>query len=547
MWIATVGGLDWPHSHDIVEQKRSLLDMLSKLKDAHFNTIIFQVRGRGDVMYRSPREPWSDQLTGTLGKDPGWDPLSFVVEQAHHRGFEVHAWFNTFLLKNGKAKPPDSVPRHLLFQHPEWAKLVENDWWLDPGLPAVRQFLIASAMDIVRRYDVDGIQFDFIRYPGKLFPDDASYRRYGQGLPREDWRRNNINQFVRTFHDSAMAVRPMLKIGATPIGIYTNVTRNGGWQGYYDLYQDSRGWLRNRTMDYLAPQVYWSLGDKPGNPDFSALTRDWAEHSFGREVWIGIGAYKPEVHKELPELIDSVRSAGAEGVAYFRYEHISDALDLGSRYRTLANIPPMNWKDSIPPNPPRNLTVRNAAEGIIELRWDAPSAAVDRDTARYYDIYRSQHAPIVSDEAENLRSITTTGANSFVDTIGRGMAAEYYYAVSALDKGNNESPLATVARVLAPEIVSMSRAFELRNRLGSQVQTSSSDLFLVQYEIGESAPVVMKILDESNREVVSVVDAVQPPGRYVAAADLSNLRKGTYACLLVAGSYTSRKSFVLNH
>jgi uncharacterized lipoprotein YddW (UPF0748 family) len=546
VWIATVGGLDWPKSHDPTEQRRSLLEMIVKLKASHFNTIFFQIRGRGDVMYDSPFEPWSDQLTGTLGRNPGWDPLGFMLEEAHKRGMEIHAWFNTFLLKTGRSKPPESSPRHLLLHHPEWSHLVEGDWWLDPGIPAVREYLVDVGMDIVRRYDIDGFQFDFVRYPGRAFPDDAAYKRYGHGASREDWRRTNINRFIEAFYDSAIAVKPMLKVGSTPIGIYTNVTKSGGWQGYYDLFQDSRGWLRHKSLDYLAPQIYWSLGDKPGNPDFAALTRDWVRDSYGREITIGVGAYKPEVHRELPELIDSSRSAGAGGDAFFRYEHIADILGLGGRYRYPADIPPMMWKDSLPPNAPRNFAVHTITDGIVRLQWDAPLRAEDGDTARYYNVYRSMRRPIDIENAENLLTITSTSSTMCTDTISHAMAAQYYYAVSAFDKGNNESLPTREAAIIIPEIASLSKQYAVAFKLGEQMKSSASNLVFLQYQIGQASPVLLKILDASNREVLNVVDAVQQPGRYVAAAEISKLKRGTYSFLLVAGEYSARKELDIN-
>ena len=157
VWITTVNGLDWPKSTDPAEQQRSLREMVMKLHSAHFNTIFFQVRGRGDALYRSSLEPWSDILTGTLGKDPGWDPLQFVIDEAHARAMEVHAWFNTFYVRSGKGEIPPSKPRHVALEHPDWVQTVDGQSWLDPGLPAVRNFLLRVGMEIVRNYDVDGV------------------------------------------------------------------------------------------------------------------------------------------------------------------------------------------------------------------------------------------------------------------------------------------------------------------------------------------------------------------------------------------------------
>ncbi len=547
VWVTTIGGLDWPTTFDTAQQKRSLQQIVMNLKAARFNTIFFQARGRGDAMYKSRTEPWSDQLTGTLGKDPGWDPLAFIIREAHEQGMEVHAWFNAFLTRTGKSKPPESNPQHIILRHPEWFHLIENEWWLDPGIPAVRNYLVEIGMEIVRRYDIDGIHFDFIRYPGKPFPDESTYKRYGKKLSKEDWRRENINQFVRSFYDSATAVKPMLKIGSAPIGIYTNLPRASGLQGYYELFQDSREWLREGKHDYVAPQVYWQLGGKSGNPDFGLLARDWSTHSFGRHVYLGIGAYKPEVHEQIPELIDTSRCAGAAGNSFFRYEHIANMLEVGMRYRYPANIPPMPWKDSIPPNPPQNLVVRSSTGGIFNLQWDKPTRAVDGDYARYYNIYRSSRSPVNVLAPENLLTITTSAATMYSDTIVHPAAAQYYYAVSSFDKGNNESAPTRERAALIPEIAELAKRYELEFKLGEQYPGSANGIVFIPYEIKRQSPVLLKILDMANNEVMNIVDSVQEAGRYIAATNVSNLKKGNYTCLLVAGEYSQKRDFIVGN
>ena len=417
VWITTVNGLDWPKSTDPAEQQRSLREMIVKLHGAHFNTIFFQVRGRGDALYRSSLEPWSDILTGALGKDPGWDPLQFVIDEAHARAMEVHAWFNTLYVRSGKGEIPVSKPRHVALEHPDWVQNVEGQSWLDPGLPAVRNFLVKVGMEIVRRYDVDGVQFDFARYPGTQYPDEKTYKRYGNGTPKDDWRRENITKFIRAFYDSATALKPAIKIGSAPIGIYTNIGTTKGLQGYSDLYQDSRAWLRERVQDYVVPQVYWSLGDQRADPDFSIVAKDWSEHSFGRHVYVGIGAYKADVHQQIPALIDVSRSLGVSGNSFFRYENIADALDVGARYRYPANIPPMLWKDSEPPNAPANLAVENVRDGIFRLQWTPPSRARDGDAAAYYNVYRSLHPPVDIGNAANLLAVLPSITPEYLDTI----------------------------------------------------------------------------------------------------------------------------------
>ena len=545
VWITTVNGLDWPKSTDPAEQQRSLREMVMKLHSAHFNTIFFQVRGRGDALYRSSLEPWSDILTGTLGKDPGWDPLQFVIDEAHARAMEVHAWFNTFYVRSGKGEIPPSKPRHVALEHPDWVQTVDGQSWLDPGLPAVRNFLLRVGMEIVRNYDVDGVQFDFARYPGIAYPDEKTYKKYGNGTPKDDWRRENVTKFIRAFYDSAAAARPAVKIGSAPIGIYTNVGSAKGLQGYSDLYQDSRAWLREFLQDYIVPQVYWSLGDQRADPDFSVVAKDWSEHSYGRHVYVGIGAYKPDVHQQMPALIDASRSLGVRGNSFFRYENIADALDMGARYRTPANVPPMPWKNARPPGAPTDLAVENVRDGIFHLLWAPPSGA--GAAPAYYNVYRSLRHPVDIDNASNLLAILPARATEYLDTIAQAHSPKYYYAVSALDRGNNESLSTSERSVIIPEIAAVAKSFELQFGLGNYYPDPASSVVFFRYTVAATAPVFLKILDESNQEVATVVDAVQGPGNYIAAADLSALKNGRYTYMLIAGNEKQKKALTLKN
>jgi len=545
VWIATVAGLDWPKSYDPVDQQRSLREMADKLHSAHFNTIFFQVRGRADAMYRSEYEPWAQQLTGTHGKDPGWDPLAFIIQESHDRGMEIHAWFNTFLVKNGNSRPPESQPRHVILSHPEWVHLVKGEWWIDPGIPEARNYTVDVALDLVRKYDIDGVHFDFIRYPGDQFPDQTTYQLYGTGQSRGDWRRDNVNKFVRLFYDEAVKIKPMLKVGSAPIGIYDRESGEIGLHSYDQLFQDSRRWLRDAKHDYLTPQVYWSLGRKPGNPDFGALARDWSRHSYGRHVYLGIAAYKQDVFHEIPELIDTSRFYGVTGNSFFRYEHISKMLDVGMRYRCLANVPPMRWKDSLPPNPPAGLKVTDDGDGIFQLEWRPPSNARDGDGAKLYDIYRSIQHPVNIDDPKNLIAIILSNTSLYTDTIRHPIAVKYFYAVTALDKGNNESLPTNEGAIVVPEIVQLSKRFSDELKLRQSYPEPASDFVYFSYALKGSSPVWIEILDGSNREVTRVVDAIQSQGEYVAGANISNLKEGVYTYQLIAGNTTMRRSMTV--
>ena len=545
VWITTVNGLDWPKTTDVMEQRRSLREIIQRLYEAGFNTVFFQVRGRADAYYRSRYEPWAQPLTGRQGADPGWDPLQFVLEEAHERGMEVHAWFNTFLIRSGKSSPFKEMFMPSRLQ--QWKKRIDNDWWFDPGIPEVRAYTLDVALDIVRQYDIDGIQFDYMRYPGSAFPDAETFRWFGKGSTKEDWRRENINKFVKAVYDSVMKIKPMLKVGSAPIGVYMNTKEIRGLQSYSELFQDSRAWLSRRTQDYLAPQLYWSLGTKPGNPDFATVALEWSEHSYGRHLYFGVGAFKPEVHGQLADLIDASRKVGADGNAFFRYESISDALDLGGRYKFPALIPPMPWKDHQPPNPPTALHVDNPTDDIFALRWTKPSLAFDGDPAMKFVIYRSASSPVDVDRSSNILALIPASRFEYSDTILHVRATKYYYAVSALDRGNNESTPSVERGVVVPALAALARQFQARSRMGNPYRSPHSSIMFFPYELSTKAPVFVKVLDGANAEVATVVDAQQAAGMHVAAADLSRLRPGTYSLLFITGETTEKTTLQIGN
>ena len=363
VWVTTAAGLDWPKSLVRSEQQSSLKTIVEDLHAAHFNTILFQVRPRGDAYYRSTYEPWAENLTGTLGKDPGWDPLGFLVKEAHEVGMEVHAWFNVYKIR-GPSPVGSSVPLHPARRFPAWVHDVDGEGWIDPGVPQVRDYLVRVAIDLVKHYDIDGINFDFIRYPGREFPDDETYFRYGHGMNRGEWRRSNIDKFVSAFYDSAMKVKPMLKVGSAPLGVFSVGVGDNAWGAFHSYYQDSQGWLAKGKQDYVIPQLYWDFGSTKDDPDFAELLRSWRLGCGDKQMWAGIGAYKPEVMRELDAQVDSARAVGADGEAFFRYEFIKGGSALRGRYSTLANIPPMLWKDGIPPSPPSDLAVTEIRSNI---------------------------------------------------------------------------------------------------------------------------------------------------------------------------------------
>ena len=318
-WVATVYNIDWPSKPGLSagEQQAELRTMFDRAKSIGLNAILFQVRPTGDAVYSSKIEPWSGFISGSQGVDPGYDPLEFAVREAHARGLELHAWFNPFRAAT-KVEGP-FAKNHVVRTHPEWVRRHGSLLWIDPGEPGAREYVLSIVLDVVRRYAVDGVHIDdyFYPYPAKGvkdFADDSSWQRHGAatGLSRGDWRRDNINRFVGTLYKEVKAVKPKVKIGISPFGIYrpgVPATIEAGLDAYGSLYCDPKVWLERGWCDYLAPQLYWSI--EPAKQSFPVLLDWWrAQSKPGCSIWPGIatgriGSARPA--KEIAEQIKLTR------------------------------------------------------------------------------------------------------------------------------------------------------------------------------------------------------------------------------------------------
>ena len=300
VWVATVNNLDWPSKRALstAEQQAELIAMLDRMAATHLNAIIFHVRPNTDAFYQSDIEPWSDYLTGELGKapEPFYDPLAFAIEEAHKRGIELHAWLNPYRSRDATTIPATS-PNHIGRTHPEFVYQYGRYWWLDPGEPAVREYVVSVVRDIVRRYDIDAIHFDDYFYPypdGDLdFPDEASFRRHGGGMSRNDWRRKNVDDLVQQVSAAIKEEKPGVAFGISPFGIWRprHPRSVRGLDAYDRIYADSRKWLQQGWVDYLSPQLYWAMSAREQR--FSHLLRWWRkQNSAKRNIWPGLGAHR---------------------------------------------------------------------------------------------------------------------------------------------------------------------------------------------------------------------------------------------------------------
>lgn len=470
-WVSRMEWAVQTDTNRVETQQQKIIEILDDAKQARLNFVLFQIRGNGDAFYRSQNEPWSDRLTGTLGKDPGWDPLAFAIEQAHARGLELHAWFNTFTAWRGTESPPHTNPEQLFNAHPEWMVCDKNGKrmplsshyvFLSPGIPEARDYVNQVAMDIVKNYDIDGFHFDYIRYPEGsnnlgYSQDPVSLRLFNSptGNPNqlswEDWQRENINQFVRKFYDEATVLKPWLKISAAVIGKYDY----SDWNGYHVVYQDARQWIAEGKMDFIVPMVYWPT-DHPTAP-YEPTVRNWFNTIHERYIFSGMMANNLDVENwPFAELINqiAINRHGTNGMVFFSYSGLKKAKDQlkTGGFDYLANLPAMGWKDDKPPMDPRNLRFHTLSSGKVLLIWSPPDSIIEQGDVHRYNIFRSEKSPVNFLNAANLVHITAQNDTFYVDKSIVG-GHRYYYVITALDRVNNESPPSNQVTVTIPPYV----------------------------------------------------------------------------------------------
>ena len=342
-WIATVDNIDWPSRQGLstAEQQREMVAILDRLVELRMNAAIFQVRPAADALYDSRLEPWSEYLSGQMGRapQPFYDPLAFTVAEAHKRGLELHVWINPYRSRYSMKKP--AAANHISRTHPKLVHKYGPYEWMDPGEPAVRRLTEDVVLDLVRRYDIDGVHMDdyFYPYPETQrvrrkvkeipFPDDATYKRYRRGggtLSRDDWRRHNVDLLVKELNDGVHAVKPWVRFGVSPFGIWRpgHPASVRGLDQYAVLYADAKKWLNEGWVDYLTPQLYWAA-DKP-EQRYDQLLRWWVgENLFGRHIWpgnyTGKVAFTNSAAWRTDEILEQIRltraQPGATGNVHF--------------------------------------------------------------------------------------------------------------------------------------------------------------------------------------------------------------------------------------
>lgn len=338
VWIATVVNIDWPKKNNdaVDKQKADYLEILDTYQKLNYNAVIVQIRSVGDAFYPSELAPWSRFLTGKEGKEPTpyYDTLEWMIEEAHQRGFEFHAWLNpyraTFDLNKNQLSP-----NHDIFKYPEWMITYGGKMYYNPALPEVQNHLAKIVEEVVTQYDIDAIHFDDYFYPYKIkgeeFNDTQSFKKYGNGMNLEDWRRHNVTTFVKNIHSVIKTHKPWVQFGISPFGVWRNKSvdpkgsdTQSGQTNYDDLYADPILWMQNKWIDYVLPQLYWSIDHKTAS--YAKLLKWWSENTTDVNLYIGNSTYKIKndsdkkwnnIH-EISNQIDLTRSyPNVQGNAFY--------------------------------------------------------------------------------------------------------------------------------------------------------------------------------------------------------------------------------------
>lgn len=447
VWLTTLYGLDWPKTKATnaatrQRQQKELCDILDQLKACGINMVVLQTRVRGSVIYPSQIEPWDVALTGKYDGNPGYDPLAFAIEQCHERGMELHAWMVSIpAFKVAVASKMGK--RSLMKTHPKLLRKVGDSYFMDPANPATADYITRICKEIVSRYDVDGIHFDYIRYPGDVgeMPDAVDFKK-SKAKNKAEWRRSNITRIVHQAYTAIKLLKPWVRVSCAPIGKSDDLTRYSakGWSARGAGYQDAQGWLRDGIMDMLCPMMYFK-GDH-----FYPFADDWQTCSYGRTVIPGLGIYFLDPTEgnwtlgDIQRELSYTRSLGMAGQIYFRSKFLTDNPQglydyLRTAYYTHpALVPPMTWQDCEAPTPP-TITLSERQRGIFQhVEW-APQE--ENKGGCRYAIYASPTLPVDVDDARNL--VTVTNKCSFTFNLFTSTLHGYHLAVTAIDRCGNES------------------------------------------------------------------------------------------------------------
>lgn len=448
VWLTTVYGLDWPGVQAVNEpsrlrQQKQLCIILDSLQQANFNMVFIQARLRGDVIYKSAFEPHSRIFSGKYGVSPGYDPLAFVIDECHKRGMECHAWFVTFPVGTDKSIK-EQGKLSVVKRRPELCKQFNGEWYLDPGLPGTSDYILSMVKEIVLNYDVDGIHFDYIRYPEQAdkFPDKTVFTKYGKGKDKASWRRENINRMVTRIYDWVKQAKPWVQVSSSPLGKYNRIERvpNAGWTAYESVFQDPKQWMQQGKQDMVVPMMYY-LHD-----NFFPFVDNWVDNCNGRIVVPGLGAYRMDKSEadwmvnDITDQIDYSRYFGGSGCAFFRCNNVlNDTKGLYSElknnyYKYPAMLPPLTWLNDSVPDAPLEVRVERMGNEL-KLSWDNVTTSSQPLT---YTVYYSAKDSIDCSQSKNILSTGIYGTELYlpVDTASE---KGYFFQVTSSTRYRIES------------------------------------------------------------------------------------------------------------
>lgn len=462
VWVQTVYQSQYRQMNP-AQMRDYFVRMLDRFQAAGINALIFQVRPQADAFYQSSIEPWSRFLTGVQGQAPesDWDPMQFLITACHARNMEFHAWLNPYRVVNN-VNTEELAADHVYFQHPEWFVQYGKQILFDPGLPQSRKFICKVVEDIVSRYDVDAIHMDDYFYPypiaGEEFPDDYSFETYREKMgfsvdERDDWRRQNVNILIKSLSETIRRVKPWVRFGISPFGIYRNKKSSpdgsdtNGLQNYDDLYADVLRWTRNGWVDYMMPQLYWELEHRAASSE--KLIRWWNRYANDRHLYIGqsiertMNATDASGKSELQRKMELSRSLpNVTGNCFWYGAQLCDnyqgvATELTENYhRRPALIPAYTFIDEKAPKKVRRLRATWTADGYV-LSWKPRSTRDAMQESVYYCVYCFEKGePIDLENTDCL--LLTTRATAVILPYEKGDRS-CTYVVTAVDRMHNES------------------------------------------------------------------------------------------------------------
>ncbi len=457
-WIQCVNGQF--QGMGTVKMQQTLTYQLDELQKDGVNVIIFQVRPECDALYESSIEPWSRFLTGQQGKAPSpyWDPLSWMIDQCHKRGMELHAWINPYRARTKNTTV--LAANHIMNRKPQNCFEYDGLTILNPGIAENRDYICAVARDIVTRYDVYAIHMDDYFYPypaaGQSIPDDWQYRQNSYGIrDRGDWRRHNVNLFIEQFYKTVHKAKPWVKVGISPFGIYRNKrssnigSNTNGLQNYDDLYADVLLWVNKGWLDYCVPQIYWEIGNKAA--DYETLIRWWSQYAAKRPLVIGedvertvkyTDPWNPQQHQLPAKMRLHQQLPNVKGTVLWYAKAAVD--NVGNYGMTLRNYywrkpalqPDMSFIDKSTTRKVRQLKPVWMDKDYV-LFWTAPKGKNWQNTATRYVVYRfAKGEKVNTDDATKIVAITT---NTFCLLPYKNGTQKYTYVVTALNRLQNES------------------------------------------------------------------------------------------------------------